>query len=327
MPEIFGVKRSKEFVIAYSEGLDSRAVSGIFDVGNVAVRVRLSKTSSFAIPGESSYDLVPFEVKLPKSSESSVRSRGFKFAAITAIAAQLARVSKIIVPESGQGALGPVILPLHNVYADYRNYPSFFRKMENFVKELLNHEVNYEQPRIWHTKGQTISTYLDRSTNSIENILNTRSCWQTRMNVRVAGDLRQCGLCAACLLRRLSMHAAKVDEPTNTYAFSDLTADNYENVIPLDCRGIQRDTMVQYGSVGVRHLQQMADLAEQSDDMLRVYSFDIARAMGALEAETLKKLRTLLIQHRDEWRAFVEAQGRKSFLNQWTKGGRYGRFE
>ena len=38
--------------------------------------------------------------------ETSGRSRGFKFALLSGIAAYLANVRRVIVPESGQGALG-----------------------------------------------------------------------------------------------------------------------------------------------------------------------------------------------------------------------------
>lgn len=316
---------SKQFAIAYSDGLDSRCVSGIYDKGNIAVSVRVSKSKDKIKQGEHPFDLIPFEVKL-KSRESGVRSRGFKFAAITAIAGHLSDVSKIIVPESGQGALGPVLLSLHNVYADYRNYPTFFRRMELFIKALLGYEVVYEQPRLWFTKGQTISAFLEQSGKSSKNLLNTRSCWQQRWNVRMDGKLRQCGLCAACLLRRMSMHAARIDEPVSTYMFADLTVTRYEDAIPGNNR-VRSSEMVEYGSVGIRHLQQLANLVGQLDPVLRLYVFEIARYTGTSEQDTRSNLRKLLEQHAEEWRDFASAQGKHSFLSGWTEGGRYGRSE
>lgn len=307
----------KQFTIAYSDGLDSRCVSGIYDKG--AVRVRISKSKDKIKYGERPFDLIPFEVKL-KSLESGVRSRGFKFAAITAIAGQLSGVSKIIVPESGQGALGPVLLPLHNVYADYRNYPTFFRKMELFIKVLLRYEVTYEQPRLWYTKGQTISVFLTQPGVRPEDLLNTRSCWQQRWNIRIDGKLRQCGLCAACLLRRMSMHSVRIDEPDDTYTFADLTATQYEDGIPRNNHVRSRE-MVEYGSAGVRHLQQLADLSGQPDAALRPHVFEIARAINASEQDTRDNLRKLLMQHAEEWRDFISAQGKHSFISNWAEKG------
>lgn len=318
---------NREFAIAYSDGLDSRCVSGLFDMGDAAVRVRVTKHKDRIKKGERPFDLIPFDVKLASSRESGVRTRGFKFAGITAIAGHLSGVSKILVPESGQGALGPVLLPLHNIYADYRNHPTFFRKMERFIKALLEYAVTYEQPRLWHTKGQTIAAFLAQSENGPELVLNTRSCWQQRWNARLDGKLRQCGLCAACLLRRMSMHAAGVSEPASSYTISNLTAASYEDAIPRSNRMRPSHTMVEYGSVGARHLQQLADMAELPDATLRLHIFEIARATGASEQDTRDNLRKLLVQHAEEWRGFVSAQGQHSFIKSWTIGGRYGRSE
>lgn len=318
---------SKEFVIAYSDDLDSRCVSGLFDKNDSAVRVRVSKHKDRIKEGERTFDLIPFVVKMPSSRESGVRSRGFKFAAITAIAGHLSGVSKVIVPESGQGALGPVLLPLHNIYADYRNHPTFFRRMERFIKALLGYAVAYDQPRLWHTKGQTIAAFLGKEGKCQPFVLSTRSCWQQRWNARVDGKLRQCGLCAACLLRRMSMHAAGVVEPADTYAISDLSTETYADAIPQSAHMRPSHTMVEYGSVGARHLQQFADMATLPDSALRPHAFEIARALNTTEHDTQVNLRTLLEQHREEWHSFVRAQGKNSFIKGWTIGGRYGRPE
>lgn len=318
---------NKEFAIAYSDGLDSRCVSGIYDQRDIAVRVRVSKNKDKINKTERPFDRIPFKAKPKPSPESSVRSRGFKFAAITAIAGQLSGVCRIIVPESGQGALGPVLVPLHNIYADYRNHPTFFRKIEKFLGALLEYTVVYEQPRLWSTKGQTISAFLNQTKKPTKDLFNTRSCWQTRHNVQVEGKRRQCGICAACLLRRMSMHAAGVIEPDDTYAFADLKAENYKDALPPGFRGEPTRSIVEYGSVGTRHLQQLAELSNQPDDALRRDAFEISKAAGMSQQETMSKLKILLSNHSEEWFNFVNAQGEKSFLNTWTKGGRYGRSE
>lgn len=318
---------NKQFAIAYSDGLDSRCVSGLYEKNDNAIRVRVTKTKEKVKKGERPFDRVPFNVNPKRSPESSVRSRGFKFAAITAIAAHLSGVENIVVPESGQGALGPVLLPLHNIYPDYRNHPVFFRKMEQFIKALLGYSVIYEQPRIWHTKGQTISAFLAEPGTSPETIVATRSCWQQRWNTKFGGKLHQCGLCAACLLRRMSMHAAGVAEPADAYTISDLSVDDFNVAVPKRNDLRLSATIVDYGSIGARHLKQFADLASLTDAQLRPEAFEIARATGASEQLTLQSLRELLVQHKDEWRDFLSAQGNKSFINRWIGGGRYGRSE
>ena len=310
---------SKEFAIAYSDGLDSRCVSGIFDTGDSAVRIRVAGQENHFSEGEEPFDQIPFQVKVVPSRESSARSRGFKFAAIVAIAGHLSGVRRILVPESGQDALGPVLLPLHNIYADYRNHPTFFRRMERFIKALLGYSVAYEQPRLWSTKGETIAEFLDRPGIGRESVLSTRSCWQKRWNVNVDGARRHCGLCAACLLRRMSMHTADVDEPASTYSIGDLAAASYHNAVRrADCKRLS-ETMLEYGIVGVRHLQQLAEMARLPDAALRLHAFEIGRATGNSEQDTRIALRRLLVQHAEEWRDFVSAQGQLSFIRSWTK--------
>ena len=313
---------NKKFAIAYSNGLDSRCVSGLFDTDDAAVRVRVARVKDQIKNGERPFDQIPFAVKVA-SRETGLRSRGFKFAAIAAIAGNLSCVDKIIVPESGQGALGPVLMPLHNTYPDFRNHPTFFRKMERFVNALLGYSVVYEQPRLWHTKAQTIAEFIARVEAGRESILSTRSCWQQRWNVRFDGVFRQCGLCAACLLRRMSIHAVGLDEPLDTYTISDLTANCHMDGIPQVARRRISSTMLEYGIVGARHLQQLADMAQLPSTSLRRYAFEIARATDLSEHGVSNALKELLLQHAGEWRDFVRAQGQRSFLADWTKGERY----
>ena len=103
-------------VIPFSNGLDSCAVAGIMGrcLGDRLVRVRLGskrrdgrELTRKGIP----FTAVPYEVKKGARSfvESSARSRGFKFALISGLAAFLANAKEVIVPESGQGALGPTL--------------------------------------------------------------------------------------------------------------------------------------------------------------------------------------------------------------------------
>ncbi|MDR8071042.1 7-cyano-7-deazaguanine synthase [Burkholderia cenocepacia] len=321
IPLDFGM--TKTFAVAYSNGLDSRAVSALSGARDEALCIRVAGNYQRPKDGDSYFTQIPFETKEYRGNESSFRSRGFQFAAVTAIAAQLSNVTRIVVPESGQGALGPVLLPLYNVYPDYRNHPTFFRKMEQFIRALQHYQVSFEQPRLWFTKGQTLSAFLRIPGKSKKHLTNTRSCWQTRRVVNV-GEKKQCGLCAACLLRRLSLHAAGVSEARDTYVVCDLAASDVEDALSVIPQKADRDIMIEYGSVGVRHLQHLADMAGRTDDGLRAYASQIAIATGETYEETLKKLKLMLASHAEEWRAFLSAQGQQSFLNNWMDGGRYG---
>ena len=316
--------QEKAFAIAYSDGLDSLSVSGLYNERDTAVSVRVSKYKQRLRRDERPFDRLPFDVKVKPDAESSCRSRGFKFAAVTAIASQLSNVSRIIVPESGQGALGPVLLPLLNIYPDYRNHPTFFRKMERFIKALLGVDLIYEQPRLWHTKAQTIAAFLAKPGIKPQQVIDTRSCWQQRYNVRVAGKVRQCGICAACLLRRMSLHAAGVEEKPENYAIANLQAARFSDAMPQQNSFRATETLYDYGYMGARHLKQLADLADVSDSILKPHAFQIAEAIGSSTDDVIIKLRDMLAQHSEEWAAFEQNQGDNSFLHLWTKGGRNG---
>jgi len=313
----------KTFALAYSEGLDSRCVTGLLNKDNSAVCVRVSKHKDRPKDGERPFDRLPFEVVVDPSAEDSVRSRGFKFAVITAIAAHLSNVSRIVVPESGQGALGTVLCPLFGVYPDYRNHPTFFRRMEKFINAVLGAEITYEQPRLWFTKGETIAAYLAEGAEP-SHILSTRSCWQQRHNVRIRGKLGQCGICAACLLRRMSIHAAKIDDLGEGYSVADLKVATLGDAVAQQDGFQPTRTLSEFGYMGARHLHQLAELAQASDKVLRPYVVELAASLGQAEAGIHAKLRRLLHLHAEEWFAFTNAAGEQSFLNTWTMGGRNG---
>lgn len=316
-------KDQKRYTIAYSDGLDSRCVAGLYSTDET-VRIRIAGKKERVGKNEQPFDLIPFNVKLSSSREDSFRTRGFKFAAITAIASHLTGAARILVPESGQGALGPVLCPLYNIYPDYRNHPAFFRKMERFIEALLGHNVVYEQPRLWYTKGQTIAAYIQQANVSQDSLRNTRSCWQKRHNVHVGGKRLQCGLCAACLLRRMSMHAARISE-RGAYAIDSLDSSEYEKALPGDGSYHPTKTMIEHGIAGAHHLQQLADMSQLSDSDLLIHAFDVARHTYQTEEEAIAKLKNLSIQHAHEWDSFINALGENSFIKRWTLGGRHGR--
>ena len=95
--------------------------------------------------------------------------------------------------------------------------------MENFVLALFDHKVRYTYPRLWCTKGETLAEFLGRYPGDM-GWKDTRSCWQQQRQVSVSGRFRQCGICAACLLRRMSIHAAGRSEDTETYVWENLSA-------------------------------------------------------------------------------------------------------
>src|ERR1035441_4360769 len=219
-------------VIPFSDGLDSFAVGGLMSqqLGNKLIRVRLGskrhRNQSAARPRQP-FTSVPYRVRpgARPFAESSARSRGFKFALISGLAAYLAKAHHVIVPESGQGALGPALVTVGQAYEDYRSHPSFTCRMEIFIKALLGHQVRYTFPQLWETKSETLRKFINQTENPSWSA--TWSCWQQNRHSSVNGKRRHCGICAACMLRRLSVHAAGLAEPAEAYVWENLGATSF----------------------------------------------------------------------------------------------------
>ena len=314
-------------VIPYSDGLDSRAVAGLLGdkLGDGLIRVRLG-SKSFDPANRRAHRLpfasVPYHVAAGGGKlESSGRSRGFKFALIAGLAAYLASARRVIVPESGQGAIGPVLVPVGQAYPDYRNHPLFLNKMASFIRALLMHNVGYEAPQLWHTKGETLKEFV--SLRGVKRSWSdTWSCWQQSRQSSVDGRKRQCGICAACLLRRMSIHATGLGEPKETYVWESLTSKAFADGAASGFgKNKITDAMREYAIAGTLHLDHLAGLTASPAHVtpLRSNASQLARALGLAEEDVLSKLTRLLKQHEREWKDFVGSLGPDSFLLDWAR--------
>lgn len=307
-------------VMAFSDGMDSRAVAGLTATasGRKLVRVRVgSKAGGRPGPGELlPFAAVPYNVKA--SGETSARSRGFKFALISGIAAYLAEASEIILPESGQGIFGPALVTSSaQAYPDFRSHPLFTMRMERFLVALLKRPIRFVFPRIWSTKGETLRAYA--ALPGSDDWQETRSCWQNARHCSLDGKLVQCGVCAACMLRRMSIHAAGLTDDDSSYACSDLRAGTFEESVQPGFR-LRGSSLRQYAIAGAQHLDHMADLVlPLHQSVLRRHALFLCPALGMQPAAVEDALRDVLGRHAAEWNEFLQDKGARSFLRQWTR--------
>lgn len=309
----------RALIMPYSEGLDSLAVHALTAqaTNSELVRVRLGSggVDKAALDKDRKpFARVPYKVSVPSSAESSARSRGFKFAVVTAIAAAMSDVQRIIVTESGQGALGPVLVRSGHAYPDYRVHPAFSRKMERLFVALTGHDIRYEYPRLWHTKGETLAAAKALPAPP-DFVSRTRSCWQSSQHASVDGSRRQCGICAACILRRMSMLSAGIEEPSDRYVWENLAVADFDTGAADAFQG-HTPALREYGIAGVLHMDHLASLASpsaQTRAFHRVIRLT-ADALGEDEGAVLSQTQDLLNRHADEWRRFVTAQGDQSFV-------------
>lgn len=318
-------------VIPYSNGLDSCAVAGLVtrELGSGVVRVRLGSVSSDAEDHDRErrpFTAVPYKVRAGRTPfvESSARSRGFKFALISGLAAYLANASRIIVPESGQGALGPSLVPVGQAYEDYRSHPLFTARMEAFLAALLDHKARFEFPRLWQTKSETLRQFVNECGDG--KWTSTWSCWRQNRHVSVDGKRRQCGVCAACMLRRMSVHGAGLSEPAERYVWTDLSARTFESgaAPPYRERGKITRASREYAIAGALHLDHMASLSDAAVESgaLDLAASQLGSTLGLTRDNARQQLGRLLQQHRKEWEGFMGSLGPNSFVADWAMRGR-----
>jgi 7-cyano-7-deazaguanine synthase in queuosine biosynthesis len=310
-------------IIPFSDGMDSRAVSTLYEKqeGNRVCRVRLGPSGIHRKASDKQglpFTSVPYEVSTGKrSGETSARSRGFKFATVSAVAAHLVGARQVIVPESGQGALGSALVPTGHGYEDYRNHPLYTDRVERYFKALLGSEIRFRFPRLWKTKGETLAEFAKIADKNAH--VGARSCWQQNRHTSIDKHWRQCGICAACMLRRLSVHAAGLKEPVETYLWEDLGAPTFEKGVAKGFKKITR-ALREYAIAGTLHLDHLAELrdAPHHKVSLRRIAHQLARSQGLSLEEAEANLDRLLTQHQTEWRGFVKSLGQKSFVANWT---------
>lgn len=324
----FKLPSTVEAIIPYSDGMDSRCVSGLLNraLGDRLIRVRLGsriRDASNLSKQRQPFTSVPYRVHSGER-ESTARSRGFKFSLISGLAAYLTKAQRVLVPESGQGALGPALITVGQGYADYRSHPLFTRRMERFLAELLGNKVTFDFTQLWHTKAETLRQFAAMG-QSGESWGQTWSCWQQTRQVSVDGKKRQCGICAACLLRRMSVHAAGLEEARETYVWENLSAASFESGAAASFpKKKKTKAMREYAIAGSLHLDHLAHLRHSPSDagMLHLFSFQLSESLGIDQTETRGKLDRLLTQHETEWKAFMGSLGSSSFLKNWAAGAR-----
>jgi 7-cyano-7-deazaguanine synthase in queuosine biosynthesis len=168
-------------VIPFSDGLDSLATARLALAHSPEMGLIKVTTGNRPDTGGSSQRVsIPFS--MPGSRyrlrETSYRARGFVFGVMAGIAANLLEADRIIVPESGQGALGPWLNPVGNEAPDLRMHPFFTTSLSRFLKSVFDRYIKHEHPQLWKTKGETLRELKDNGLD--KDWWRTKSCPRAR---------------------------------------------------------------------------------------------------------------------------------------------------
>ena len=216
----------------YSDGLDSFAAARLIAKTNPATPLILVTTGKRKLHGADPSDVerslyrvsIPFQLaenQTTRLRESSYRSRAFVWNHGWSSRSS-PRAERILSAESGQGSLGPWLMPVGNEAPDVRLHPGFTHRLDHLLHLILDSQFQHEHPHLWKTKGETL-TELDQSGQS-RHWWHTSSCARDARHVLLNGKSVQCGVCAGCLLRRQSLFTAGLDEHQDRYLWSDLHA-------------------------------------------------------------------------------------------------------
>jgi len=141
-----------------------------------------------------------------KGEEQSQRARGFLFLTFGAVTALTAQSSALHIHENGIGAIN---LPYDATQLGTSNsrgvHPLSLIRMEELAQALINSPFEFPNPYLYQTKGQMCDHPAVRNMSS--HINTTFSC--DGFPVQACGK-PQCGSCTSCLLRRVSLEAARL---------------------------------------------------------------------------------------------------------------------
>jgi len=322
--DIFPLGKGTFVVVPYSNGLDSFAQSQLLKLdssGLTPIRITAwnrglaGRRDWGSDPDGTKYRRVsiPITISTHNHPEPSYRTRSFLFNAFAGLAAHLSQADCVLVPENGQGSLGPSIVPFGAESPQRGSHPGFTHRMGDFLRLVLGSPVRFDHPQLWRTKTEVLR--ILKQEKLLGDWAATTSCPRDRRDISLNGKIAHCGVCAACLLRRAAAHLNGLVEPIDTYLWRDLTAPTLADAIHQDARRKTRPNDIDIASHGVLVMTELANWADAPDDdpLVSQCAFEISGAESI--ASTQASLRRLLKAHREEWILFRNHFGPSAWIN------------
>jgi hypothetical protein len=317
----------KFVVMPFSNGLDSFSQSRLFSVqvpGSSAIHLTAWNRSLsggrdwVTESGGNRYRRVSLPVRLATDAhpDQTFRTRSFMFSTLAGLASAMSNAKVILIPEAGQGALGPSLITVGHESPHRGSHPKFSRLMSAFFQAFWGKPIRIEHPHVWKTKGEVLQELKSRGLEA--GYKDTTSCARDQ---RVTSTERrkkiQCGICSGCLLRRMSLFSANLEDSPSNYFWDDLTAPSLEKALCADAR---RKVSPNDRDIAVHSILAMEELARQADvasDHPRL-QHALVDAGGILPTQsgTSHELQNLLVNHKREWRLFTDTLGSASWISQ-----------
>lgn len=150
-----------------------------------------------------------------RADDSSQRVRGFLFFAFAAAVAMSTGSSRIIAGENGIGAIN---LPMNWCQLGTQNtramHPRTLLEMQEFLAIVGLPQLQLELPFLWKTKGELCRILAETPLRDLARMTVSCDNFPDHTTRRRASDVEiYCGECTSCLLRRLAVANAGLEEP------------------------------------------------------------------------------------------------------------------
>ncbi len=321
----FPLGEGKFVVVPFSNGLDSFAQSQMLKLeASPLTPIRVTAWNR-GLAGQRDWKSdpdgtkyrrvsIPIRISANNHPEPSYRTRSFLFNVFAGIAAHLAEAECVIVPENGQGSLGPSIVPFGAESPQRGSHPGFTRRISKFLSLVLGSSIPFEHPQLWRTKGEVLRI-LKREDLLGNWATETSSCPRDRRDVSLNGKIVHCGVCAACLLRRSAAYVNGLIEPQSTYLWRDLKVPKLADAIHPDSNRETSANDLDIANHGVLAMAELANWASSPADDPSVLqcAFEISETEPL--ATVSANLRRLLKSHKEEWERFRHHLGPAAWIN------------
>jgi 7-cyano-7-deazaguanine synthase in queuosine biosynthesis len=135
--------------------------------------------------------------------EETQRTRSFLFLTLAALVARRRGfVNVIYIAANGQMAIHlPLTAARIGAFSTHTAHPEFVEVMSRLLETIFNFPLRIENPFLYMTKSEVIAEVVKTHEDILEE---TVSCWKAS---RIAGQLKHCGICIPCLIRRIAIEA------------------------------------------------------------------------------------------------------------------------
>jgi hypothetical protein len=185
---------------------------------------------------------------------------------------------------------------------------------------LTGKQVNFLHPALYQTKGEVLASLklVNIDTNSW--VLAHPSCSYDARNAHRDGKKVHCGVCGNCILRRMSLHAAEINDPT-PYKISGLQAGSIEEALTVGDSAPNYHAYKDIARNAARGMQRLSDLMDGTEQFRIASEVEgLSNYQGRLRIEVNEALQRMLKQHRYEWMNFLDFAGESSWVAKLARG-------